>query len=192
MIKRRRRKTIIISKIQLRMIFAIMGIIIGVSIILLLSLFFIFKANIEILQVPEEVLGQFLSDSMWPVIITAIVIFIVSLWAIILISHKIYGPLYRFGIYVKSLSEGQPTDELKFRKGDAVDGLREVYNALRQALEKTLHYDYQEMVSIFSELQNILDKINNKEIKDAALTDALQNICNRIAKALDKTSELVE
>ena len=111
---------------------------------------------------------------------------------LILTTHKIYGPLYRLRVYIKKLSEGEPADELRFRKGDAIHGLKEIYMDLRKSLEKTLHYDYEEMVRVFSELQLILDKVYTKQIKEKELSDSLQEICDRLAKALDKTSEAIE
>ncbi|KPJ73835.1 hypothetical protein AMJ52_03050 [candidate division TA06 bacterium DG_78] len=189
--KNRRRK-LIISTLQWKMILSVIGLIIGVSFILATALFFIFKSKISILSVSEEVINQFFSDSMLPVVITAVILFAISFWAVVLISHKIYGPLYRFGLYLKKLRNGEITEELQFRKHDAVNGLKEIYNDLRGAFEKTLKYDYKEMISIFTELQNILDKVHDKQLKDEELSQSLQTVCDRIANALDVTSEVID
>lgn len=174
------------------MILAVTGLIIGVAVILATALFFIFKSKISFLSISEEAANQILLDSILPIVIIAVVLFAVSYWAVIHISHKIYGPLYRFGVYLKKLRNGEMTEELKFRKHDAVDGLKEIYNDLRQAFEKTLKYDYKEMIGIFTELQNMLDKVHQKKLNDEELSESLQNISNRIAKALDVTSEVIE
>ena len=186
-----RRRTFIINRVQYRIIISVMGLVIGVSAILVVSLFAIFKSNIFLL-VPLRVVNQVLANSILPVVVIAIILFLASLWAVVLISNKIYGPLYRLGIYIKKLSAGEKTGELKFRKGDAVDGINEIYNELSKNLEKTLHYNYKEMIHIFSELHNISDKIYNKQIQEEDLHASLQNICSRIAKALDITSEAIE
>lgn len=187
-----RRRILIISKLQWNMILAVTGLIIGVAVILATALFFIFKSKISFLSISEEAANQILLDSILPIVIIAVVLFAVSYWAVIHISHKIYGPLYRFGVYLKKLRNGEMTEELKFRKHDAVDGLKEIYNDLRQAFEKTLKYDYKEMIGIFTELQNMLDKVHQKKLNDEELSESLQNISNRIAKALDVTSEVIE
>lgn len=174
------------------MILAVTGLIISVAVILATALFFIFKSKISFLSISEEAANQILLDSILPIVIIAVVLFAVSYWAVIHISHKIYGPLYRFGVYLKKLRNGETTEELKFRKHDAVDGLKEIYNDLRQAFEKTLKYDYKEMIGIFTELQNMLDKVHQKKLNDEELSESLQNISNRIAKALDVTSEVIE
>ncbi len=192
MARRYRRRKIILHNLQIKLIIALSGIIIGVSIILVTSLFLIFKNNISTFSIPEEYVQGILTNSIWPVVIIAIVLFIVAIWAIIMITHKIYGPLYRLRMYIKKLTEGEVAEELRFRRGDAVHGLQEIYNELRRSLEKTLHYDYKEMVRIFSELQQILDKLYQKKIKHKELYDVLQNTCDRLAKALDVTSEAIE
>jgi signal transduction histidine kinase len=174
------------------MILSLVGLIIGVSFILATALFFIFKSKISMLSVSEEVVNQFFSDSMLALVITAVILFAISFWAVVLISHKIYGPLYRFGLYLKKLRNGEITEEIQFRKYDAVNGLKDIYNDLRGALEKTLQYDYNEMVSTFTELQNILDKVHSKQLKDEELLRSLQTVCDRIANALDITSEVIE
>lgn len=192
MTSKNRRRKIILHNLQIRLIIALMGLIISISAILVISLFLIFKNNVSTLSVSAELIKQVLSDSIWPVIAIALILFIISMWAIVLITHKIYGPLYRLCIYIKKMSNGETTDDLQFRKGDAVDGLKEIYNDLRQSFEKTLHYNYEEMVKIFSELQDILDKVYNKKIQDRQLYNSLQGACDKLAKALDITSETIE
>lgn len=176
----------------MKLIIALLGIIAAVAIVLVSESFVILTNNASEMNIPPHVIDSLIKQSVWPVIITGIVLLVVSLWALILTTHKIYGPLYRLRIYIKKLSEGEPTDELRFRRGDAIHGLKEIYMDLRKSLEKTLHYDYEEMVRVFSELQQILDRVYAKQIKEKELSDSLQDICNRLAKALDKTSEAIE
>lgn len=187
-----RRKKIIIHSLQIQLIIAIFGLIVSISVILVTSLFLIFKNNIFEASITEEIAKQIVSNSILPVVIIGIVLFIMSLWTIIMITHKIYGPLHRLRTYIKKLSDGEIPDALEFRKGDAIDGLREIYNDLRLSLEKILHYDYGAMVKIFSELQDILDKMYKKKTYDHQLYDSLQKVCSKLAKALDITSEVIE
>jgi hypothetical protein len=192
MMKRTRRKTLIISKLQVKMIVTVVGLIIAVSVCLVFTQFLVFRGNILLAPVSREIGNQLLRNSILPVVIIAVVLFALSLWTVIIISHRIYGPLYRFGLYIKKLCEGEITEEITFRKYDAGDGLKEIYDELRIAFEKTLHYDYKEMADIFTKLQNILDRVHNKKIRDKELSEALQNICDRIAEALDITSDVIE
>jgi len=192
MAQKYRRKKIILHGMQVRLIIALLGIIIGISVILVTSQFFIFKDNISVFSIPQEYIQQVLNDSILPVVIIAIISFAAAIWAIIMITHKIYGPLYRLSMYIRKLSFGEVTEEIRFRRGDAVDGLKEIYNDLRKSLEKALHYDYKEMVRIFSDLQHILDEMYQKKIEHDELYDVLQGTCNRIAKALDVTSEAIQ
>ncbi len=187
-----RRKKIILHGIQVKLIIALLGILIGISVILVVSQFLIFKNNISVFSIPEQYMQQVLNDSIWPVVIIAIISFVVAIWAIIMITHKIYGPLYRLSMYIRKLSVGEVTEEIRFRRGDAVDGLKEIYNDLRKSLEKALNYDYKEMVKIFSDLQQILDKMYQKKIQHDELYGVLQATCDRLARALDVTSEAIQ
>lgn len=190
--KRYRRKKVILHGIQVKLIIALLGIVAAVAIVLVAESFIIIKNNASEMNIPSHLINSLLKQSLWPVIVTGVILLAVSLWALVLATHKIYGPLYRLRVYIKKLCEGEPTDELRFRKGDAMHGLKEIYNDLRKSLEKTLHYDYEEMVKVFSELQHILDRVYTKEVKEKELSDSLQQICDRLAKALDKTSEAIE
>ena len=186
-----RRKKFVLHGLQRILIITIMGIIISVSVSLVVLSFLLYHYNSAGLIAPENRTLP-LSASIWPIIIVAIVLYILCLWILIVITHRIYGPLYRLTTYIKKLIQGNTTDEIVFRKDDAIIGLTEIYNDLRKSLEKTLHYNYTEMVDIFSELENILDKIYHKKIKDRELYDSLQGCCSKLARALDITSEAIE
>ena len=189
---RNRRRTLFITDLQTKFTIALMGLIVGISLILVTTLALLFKGKLTFFWMTDEIIKQIMFDSILPVAIIGIILFSLSLWAVILISHKIYGPLYRFNMYLKKLTSGQEAGELKFRTGDAMDGLKEVYNEIRKNLESTLHYNYEEMVDIFSKLQNILDKLHDKKIEHKELYNSLQNVCSRIAHALDITSDAIE
>jgi len=176
----------------LQLIIALAGLIIGVSVILVTSLFLIFKNNMSEIPIAKEVANEILNTSIWPVVIIGIVVFIVSLWAIVLITHKIYGPLFKLRSYIQKLVNGNTTEEIEFSKWDAIDGLKAIYSDLQRSFKKILHYNYEEMVKIFSELEDILDKIYNKKIRDKQIYDSLQSTCNRLAKALDITSDAID
>lgn len=189
--KRKRRKQFVLHGLQRNLIITIMGIIITISAALVLLSFILYHYN-SIGFISPEYRAYPLAASVWPVVIVAIVFYILCLWVLIVITHRIYGPLHRMTTYIKKLINGNTTEEITFRKDDAITGLKEIYNDLRTSLEKTLHYNYTEMVHIFSQLENILDQIYNKKIKDRELYDSLQECCSKLARALDITSEAIE
>lgn len=189
---RNRRRKIIIHSLQTQLIVAILGLVFGISLILLVSLYLILKNNLANLPIAEELIQEAMRASIWPVVIIGIVLLIGSGWSIILITLKIYGPLYRLRKYIKQISDGEISPELEFRRGDAINGLQEIYNDLRQSMKKTLHYDYGAMVKIFSELQDILDKMYEKKTYNHELYNSLQEVCSKLAKALDITSEAIK
>ncbi len=186
-----RRKQFVLHGLQRTLIITIMGIIIAISASLVVLSFLLFHYYSTGFIAPENQMFP-LTASIWPIVITAVVLYGVCVWVLIIITHRIYGPLYRLTTYIKKLVNGDMTDEIVFRKDDAITGLKEIYNDLRTSLEKTLHYNYTEMVHIFSELENILDNIYHKKIKDRELYDSLQECCSKLARALDITSEAIE
>jgi sensor histidine kinase YesM len=186
-----RRKKFVLHGLQKTLIITIMGIIIAISASLIVLSLLLYHYNSTGFIAPENQMLPLIA-SIWPIVITAVVLYGVCLWALIIITHRIYGPLYRLTVYIKKLVNGDITDEIVFRKDDAITGLKEIYNDLRTSLEKTLHYNYTEMVHIFSELEDILDKIYNKKIKDRELYNSLQECCSKLARALDMTSEAIE
>uniref|UniRef100_A0A7C4XF62 Methyl-accepting chemotaxis protein n=1 Tax=candidate division WOR-3 bacterium TaxID=2052148 RepID=A0A7C4XF62_UNCW3 len=179
-----RRKRLIVNKLQYRFVFYTLFIVIAVSLILIITTLLLF--NREIFGAGRCNFVQFAI-----LIVIALILYSITLRIMVKYSNRIYGPLYRLGNYLQDLSEGKETGQLKFRKEDVIDGLSEIYNGFYKSLRKTLRYDYNEMVKTFSELENILDKLHNKTISNNELYDSLQNICTRLARALDITSETV-
>ncbi|MEO0123465.1 MAG: hypothetical protein ABIL69_05605 [candidate division WOR-3 bacterium] len=183
--KEERRKNLIVNRLQYRMVFHAFGLVLGVSLILILSLIFIFG--------PENVFapGRNYTLPIIIFIIIAIVLYYLSYVTLLRLSNRIYGPLHRLASYLKKLSEGIETGEIKFRKGDVVNGIQEIYNELCHSLTKTLHYDYNELVNTFSQLEDILDRIHSKSISENELYNSLEKICERLADALDLTTDVI-
>jgi len=191
MANKNRRRVRIINEYQYRLIIIMIILIIVISTVLLGVLFLLIRNNIAALPQPlaQEVnlYHQLLYRPFLIVIIIALIIFIISFWILIVITHRVYGPIYRLGKFLKALSKGEKTGELHFRKGDVVDHMADLYNELYDSLKKTLHYNYNELVIVFTDLEDILDQVYNRKLDDDRLFNNLQNLCNRIAKALDLT-----
>jgi hypothetical protein len=108
------------------MIFSVMGLIAGVAGALVILTFVVVRKYASLLPISAEVSNQLIAKSVFPVIIIVIILFILSFWAVLLISHKIYGPLYRCGKYIEQLIGGKKAGDLKFRKDDAVSELKDI------------------------------------------------------------------
>ena len=109
------------------MIVAVMGIIIGVTGALLVLSFVVVRKYATLLPITDQIANQLIAKAVLPVVIIAIILCGLSYWAVLLISHKIYGPLYRCAKHIKKLSNGEEPGELKFRKGDAVNSIEEIF-----------------------------------------------------------------
>lgn len=186
-----RRRVRIINEFQYRLIITMIVLIIAISTILLGVLFLLIRNNIAALPQPlletANLYHRLLYQPFLIAIIIALIIFIITFWILIVITHRVYGPIYRLGKFIKALSKGEKTGELRFRKGDAVDHMADLYNELYESLKKTLHYNYNELIKVFSDLEDILDQVYNRQVDDTHLFNNLQTLCNRIAKALDLT-----
>jgi signal transduction histidine kinase len=182
--KSNRRRILFVSHVQYRLIISVMALLIIVSTVIAIAALIILKNNF----------AGMISPTMSVIIFTGItlVLYAVSLWMMIIWSNRIYGPVHRLGNYIQRLCRGERTGEIKFRKGDALDGITEIFNELSHSLERNLTYDYKELARIFTDLEDVLDKIYSKKMSDREVYDALQRISNRIAKALDITSDTLQ
>lgn len=186
-----RRRIRIINQHQYQFIIWMLLLIIGVTLVFGFAIIFLINQAIASLPhpIPEDInlKHSLIFKSLPVIIIIALFLYIITFWLLIIITHKIYGPIFRLGKFMRSLSHGEKTGELAFRKGDAVDHLSDIYNELYASLQKTLHYDYHTLVRIFSEMEDLLDQVYNNKYENGEIFNSLQNICNRIAKALDIT-----
>ncbi|MEO0184537.1 MAG: hypothetical protein ABIL22_06715 [candidate division WOR-3 bacterium] len=180
-----RRKSLIVNRLQYRMLLHSLGLVIGVSIILV-ALFVVIFGTKQVFAPGKCHFGHIAVF-----IIIALVLYYLSYTTILRLSNRIYGPLHRLANYLKQLSDGIETGDIKFRRDDIVNGIQEIYNELCHSLTKTLHYDYNELVNTFSQLEDILDRIHNKSISEQDLYLSLEKICSRLAHALDLTTEAI-
>ncbi len=161
------------------------GLVLGVSVILIIAFIFIFGSG-QIFTPGKSYVVHFTVFG-----VLAVVLYYISYLTLLRLSNKIYGPIYRLAGYLKKLSEGIETGEIRFRKDDVVDGIQGIYNDLCRSLTRTLHYDYNELVNTFSQLEDILDKIHNKTISEKELYKSLEKICSNLARVLDLTTEVI-
>lgn len=191
MTDKNRRRVRIIDQYQFRFIMWLLLVIIMVSALLGLATFILIRQEISKLPQPlppgTDLFQLLLYKPFLTVVIIALFLYIITFWLLIVLTHKVYGPMYRLGMFIKSLSKGEKTGELQFRKGDVVDHLSDLYNELYASIQKVLNYDYQSLMRVFSELEDVLDQVYNRKVEHTELFNSLQNICNRIARALDIT-----
>jgi len=182
--KANRRRILFVSHVQYRLIISVMALLIIVSTIIAIAALVILKNNFAGTISPTQSVIIFT--------VVTLLLYAVSLWMMIIWSNRIYGPICRLGNYIQRLCHGERTGDIKFRKGDALDGITDIYNELCKSLEKNLTYDSKELARIFTDLETVLDKIYKKELSEREVYDTLQRISNRIAKALDITSDTLQ
>ena len=73
----------------------------------------------------------------------------------LLYSHRVAGPLYRIKVYARSVSEGKPHGEVKFRNKDAIHSFADAVNGMTKSYEQRLAV----LDSMLQDLESALKKI---------------------------------
>ena len=75
----------------------------------------------------------------WTFLITSLVTFLFLFVIGIVVSHKIAGPIYRFCISLKKMSEEGKNSDIKFRDGDFFQEIASEFNKFRENLTTNKH-----------------------------------------------------
>jgi hypothetical protein len=120
------RKKFVVSKKQLSFIIASVGLIVGVSLTLAVMVYFNFQHYLKSLAIAEGVVKQISHDMRLVIIAVASIIFTICFFAILVMSNKIYGPLWRVNQVLKRFADGGQVDSFQIRKGDAIDEIPQI------------------------------------------------------------------
>ena len=105
-------------------------------------------------------------------LITLVLISVAAIGVVLLISHKIAGPLFRFEKELNAIGEGDLTIRVALRKKDQLVGMAESLNAMTAKLQRNLG-------ALKNELEGCLASINGQSSNDA-LGKNLQQILERL------------
>ncbi len=101
----------------------------------------------------------------------------------ILISHKIAGPLYRVKEQIKAIIDGNYKNKIKFRKGDLLHDIADLFNEMTDNLDKIKTSN----LSYVDEIEKNLKKLNESIKKEKASPDKKD-----ISLQLNKTISILE
>ena len=140
------RKKIVVSKLQLSFIIATFGLIVGVSLTLIASVYFNVRYYLYSLPIAESIVKQISHDMILVIVAVASIIFIVSIFAVLIMSNKIYGPLWRFNQTLNKLAKGEEVEGFQIRKGDAIEGISQIPKIASLYANKTQQFDSYELL----------------------------------------------
>jgi len=75
--------------------------------------------------------------------------------ATIFMSHKIAGPMYKLKSYLDGISNGEPVNELYFRKGDNFPEIAETVNEFVHSVKDKQKEDFEYLSEVVSYINNL-------------------------------------
>jgi methyl-accepting chemotaxis protein len=137
MFKKSKRKTYLINpKFQISFIlFSTITSLLGMSVFFAAVNYFFwsFKNMGKEYGIPENhIFFKFINDQSYKMnfffLISAVVVFFISLIGALLLSHRVAGPIYRMTAHLNNASKNQEYQEVKFRNGDFFIELQDAFN----------------------------------------------------------------
>jgi hypothetical protein len=92
----------------------------------------------------------------------------------IFVGHKLAGPMYKLKMYLQNIADGQPPQELRFRKGDYFRDIENYYNNAFNSIKKRHEEDTQNLEEAISYINNLALAI--PEDKKPVLQEIVKNL----------------
>ena len=96
----------------------------------------------------------------------------------ILLSHRVAGPVYRLGIFLRAVAQGDLSQRLRFRQGDELTETAESFNSMVDSLRERLLKDRVRSQNLAQELKALAQDIRER---DPDLADRLEHIGEEIS-----------
>jgi methyl-accepting chemotaxis protein len=90
----------------------------------------------------------------WLIMIQIMYVSVVFL-VCIFVSHKIAGPMYKLGNYLKNIAAGNRPERLYFRNGDNFTEIADLFNQTMERIEEDRTNDFQYLSEVSSYIKNI-------------------------------------
>lgn len=98
-------------------------------------------------------------------IIVAFLTAIATSIIVLLMTHRIAGPMYRFERYAEKVGSGEISPDLKIRKKDQFQGLVSAFNKMADNLRSGLL----EVIGVSDKLDNLIEKLSDSSSSDELL-----------------------
>jgi methyl-accepting chemotaxis protein len=169
-----RRRFIIDSPFQWKIIILVLTTS-SIAIMLVLSEYYFYFGR----QVSSNILDPRLFIEANRVLLVKLVVFFVALsMGVVLMSHRIAGPLYRLERVCQSVAKGDLSHRANWRRGDELQKLKTEFNLMLDSLHKNLGaYD-----QTVKETLSRVEELRKTEGLSAEAQQSLQTIQNELTK----------
>jgi methyl-accepting chemotaxis protein len=111
-------------------------------------------------------------------IIVGLVIAIASSIVVLLMTHRIAGPMYRFERYAQEVGSGQLSQGLKIRKKDQFQTLVNAFNKMTQDLGMGLL----NVIRVSEKLDGLIDQLTDSSNREMLLKEDIKKIVSELKK----------
>ncbi len=107
-------------------------------------------------------------------LLTAIVASII----VLLMTHRLVGPIYRFEKYAQKIGSGELSPDLKIRKKDQFQNLVNTFNKMASNLNTGLL----EVIAVSERLDSLIEKLSGDSIGEVPLKEDIAKILSELRK----------
>lgn len=97
---------------------------------------------------------------------------------VILMTHRVAGPIYRFEKYAQKVGNGELLPDLKIRKKDQFQNLVNAFNNMTQGLSAGLL----KVVTVSEKLDGLIDELSDGSNREMLLKDDIKKVVSELKK----------
>ncbi|MBU4312567.1 MAG: methyl-accepting chemotaxis protein [Candidatus Omnitrophica bacterium] len=110
--------------------------------------------------------------------IVALVTALAASIVVILMTHRVAGPIYRFEKYAQKVGNGELLPDLKIRKKDQFQNLVNAFNNMTQGLSVGLL----KVVTVSEKLDGLIDELSDGSNREMLLKDDIKKVVSELKK----------
>lgn len=121
-------------------------------------------------------------------VITAIITALAAGVVVILMTHRIAGPMYRFERYINEIGSGRLYSDLKIRKKDQFQNMADSLNKMTHDLKLGLL----EVNDVSDELDKLIEELSASSSREILLREDIKRIVGELKKDKQNLSRALE
>ncbi|MDP2980992.1 MAG: methyl-accepting chemotaxis protein [Candidatus Omnitrophota bacterium] len=121
-------------------------------------------------------------------IITAVITALAAGAVVILMTHRIVGPMYRFEKYIKEIGSGRLNSDLKIRKKDQFQNMADSLNNMTKDLKLGLG----EVNEVSDKLDKLIEELSMSSSREILLREDIKRIVIELKKDKQNLSRALE
>jgi len=97
---------------------------------------------------------------------------------VILMSHRLAGPMYRFEKYAQEIGSGKLSSNLKIREKDQFQSMVPAFNAMTQSLNGGLS----EIIGVSEKLDVLIEDLSDSSDREKPLKEDIKKVVSELKK----------